>query len=129
MLNYDNTKAITSINYHFAWHTIWRTAVLTGDIRARLNLLLIDKCNDDGIEILCGRIGKSYVHMALSCPPKLSPSVIIQGLKGSSSKYLRDIFPQLKQGVFTESLWETGYLCASFGDVSDEDIERYLGNL
>jgi putative transposase len=78
--------------------------------------------------IVQGSIGKDHVHMLLSCPPSLSPSKIVQYLKGRSSRLLQDEYPELKKKYWGQHLWGRGYFCATVGSVTEETIKRYIEN-
>jgi len=64
----------------------------------------------------------------LSCPPSLAPSIILQYLKGRSSRLLQDQFPELKKKYLGQHLWARGYFCATVGIVDEETIRNYIAN-
>jgi REP element-mobilizing transposase RayT len=41
--------------------------------------------------VVRGAVGREHVHMLLSCPPSISPSKLMQYLKGRSSKMLQKV--------------------------------------
>lgn len=47
-------------------------------------------------------------------------------LKGYSSRYLREKFPQLKKVCGKEQLWTQSYYVGTAGSVSAEVIRRYI---
>ena len=122
-----NNPTIFDIKYHFAWHTKFKTPILTGSLRERARELLRQDCKVKGISILGGRMGDNYVYMQLSCPAHRSPSEIMRLLKGRSSRLLQEEFPHLKEMNFHGAVWDSGYFCASFGDVKKDIIEKYIG--
>ncbi len=80
------------------------------------------------ITILQGNVGKDHVHILVSCPPSLSPSKIMQYIKGRSSRMLQDEFPHLKKRYWGQHLWARGYFCATAGNVTEEMIRQYIEN-
>jgi putative transposase len=90
--------------------------------------LLIQGCSCRGMAIMTGHIDKDNVHLLLSCPPILSPSKIVQHLKGRSSRILQDEYPQLKKRYWGQHLWGRGYFCATTGVISQETIKEYIEN-
>lgn len=70
--------------------------MLGREVAFRLRELLRQGCDAHGIKILEGSIQPDHVHMMLSCPTNLSPSEIMQYLKGRSSKMLQEEYPNLK---------------------------------
>ena len=100
MAQYQQTShTVHDIKYHFVWITKYRYKVLEGAIAYRLRELLKQGCDARGIKIIKGSISKDHVHMLLSCPPSLSPSQIMQYLKGRSSHLIQDEFPVLKSVI------------------------------
>ncbi len=99
------------IKYHIVWITKYRYKVVTKEIGMRLKELLIQGCQCRGITIVGGHIGMDHVHLLLSCPPDLSVSKIVQYLKGRSSRFLQDEYPQLKKLLGAAFVGERIFLC------------------
>lgn len=74
------------LKYHFVWITKYRKSVLVGEVGIRLRELVREVCRTYEIEILQGSISRDHVHVLLSCPPNLSPSQIMQYIKGKTSR-------------------------------------------
>ena len=64
--------------------------------------------------------------MLLSCPTNLSPSQIMQYLKGRSSHLIQDEFPVLKKRYWGQHMWARGYFCGTVGNVDEETIRHYI---
>jgi len=62
----------------------------------------------------------------VACPPTLSPSKIMQLLKGRSSKILQEEFEALRKRYWGQHLWATGYFCSTVGAVTDEMLKEYV---
>ena len=119
---------VYDIKYHFVWITKYRYHILKGNVALRLRELIKQGCSVKGIRILEGAIGSDHVHMLLSCPTNLSPSQIMQYLKGRSSKLIQDEFPELKKRYWGQHMWARGYFCGTVGAVDKETIEEYIKN-
>ena len=127
MAQYQQTShTVHDIKYHFVWITKYRYKVLEGAIAYRLRELLKQGCDARGIKIIKGSISKDHVHMLLSCPPSLSPSQIMQYLKGRSSHLIQDEFPVLKKSYWGQHMWARGYFCGTVGSVDEETIKHYV---
>ncbi|MDR2167596.1 MAG: IS200/IS605 family transposase [Clostridiales bacterium] len=123
-----NSPVISDIKYHFAWHTKFRSPLLVGNIKKRLQEILRQDCKQEGIEILGGLVGKDYVYMRIKCPARLAPSKIAQLLKGRSSRLMQEEYPDIKNDLrLRGSLWNDGYLCYTFGEATEEDIREIIG--
>ena len=129
MADYNHgSHTIHDIKYHFVWLTKYRYKILGGNISQRLRELLIQGCTARGMTIIEGNIGKDHVHMLVSCPTTMSPSKIVQYLKGRSSRLIQDEFPELKKRYWGQHLWARGYFCATVGSVTKETIQKYISN-
>ena len=129
MAEYRRDKhTVYNITYHYVWVTKYRYHVLKGDIALRARDLIRQTCLSRGITILKGNVGTDHVHILVSCPPSLSPSKIMQYIKGRSSRMLQDEFPHLKKRYWGQHLWARGYFCATVGTVTEEMIRQYIEN-
>ena len=114
------------LKYHFVWITKYRRGVLGGEVGVRLRDLVREICRTYEIEILQGSISRDHVHVLLSCPPNLSPSKIMQLIKGKTSRKLLMEFRHLQKMFWGRHLWARGYFVASSGNVTDEAIMEYI---
>lgn len=114
------------LKYHFVWVTKYRKPILTGAVGVRLRDLVREICRTNEIEILQGAVSRDHVHVLLSCPPNLSPSKIMQYIKGKSSRKLLMEFKHLQKQFGGRHLWARGYFVASSGNVTDEAIMEYI---
>ena len=115
-----------SLKYHFVWVTKYRKPILRGEVGYRLRTLIRELCLQLEVEILEGAVRPEHVHLLVSCPPKLSPSKLIQLLKGRTSRKLMLEFRHLKKMYWGRHLWARGYFVASSGTVTDEIIAEYI---
>jgi len=114
------------LKYRFVWITKYRRAVLTGEVGKRLRDLIREICRTHDIEILQGAVSSDHVHVLLSCPPNLSPSKIMQYVKGKSSRKLMMEFKHIQKMYWGRHLWARGDFVASSGNVTDEAIMEYI---
>ncbi len=129
MAEYRNgSHTVYDIKYHLVWITKYRYKILRGAIAIRLRDLLKQGCEAKGLKILKGSVGVDHVHMLISCPTDLSPSQIVQYLKGRSSHLLQEEFPELKKRYWGQHLWGRGYFCGTVGEVDEEMIKKYIEN-
>ena len=114
------------IKYHFVWITKYRKAALRGQVARRLRELVIEVCKANEIEILQGHVSKEHVHLFVSAPPHMSPSKIMQYIKGKTSRKLMMEFQHIQKGFWGRHLWARGYFVASSGNVTDDVILEYI---
>ena len=117
---------IYDIQYHFVWVTKYRYPVLRGEVAKRARELILQSCLSRDIKIIKGHVSKDHVHILVSCPPRLSPSKVMQYLKGRSSRLLQEEFPHLKKRYWGRHFWARGYFCATVGQMTEEMIKEYL---
>ncbi len=117
---------VYDIQYHFVWVTKYRYHVLRGEVAKQARELILQSCLSRDIKIIKGHVSKDHIHILVSCPPRLSPSKVMQYLKGRSSRLLQDEFPHLKKRYWGRHLWARGYFCATVGTVSQEQIKEYI---
>ena len=114
------------LKYHFVWVTKYRKSVLGGEVGLRLRHLVREICLANDIEIVQGSISPDHVHVLLSCPPNISPSKVMQYIKGKTSRKLMMEFKHLQKQYWGRHLWARGYFVASSGNVTDEAIMEYI---
>jgi putative transposase len=114
------------IKYHFVWIVKYRKPVLCGAVASRCRELVIEVCKANEIEILRGHVSKDHVHLFVSAPPHLSPSKIMQSIKGKTSRKLMMEFRHIQKAFWGRHLWARGYFVATSGNVTDEVIMEYI---
>ena len=70
------------------WITKDRKKLLQADVGIRLRQVVRDICSEMELEIVKGHVSKDHVHLFVSCPPHVSPSHLMQRIKGKSSREL-----------------------------------------
>jgi putative transposase len=106
----------------------YRKPVLRGEIGLRLRELVREICKTLDIEIAQGHIRPDHVHLLLSVPPTLSPSRVMNAIKGKSSTRLMRDFRSLNRTFWGRHLWARGYFVATSGNITDEVITKYIAD-
>ena len=122
---YRRTKTTVSlINYHFVFCPRYRRKIfLIPNVEDRFKHMVKFICNEMEIEIVAIECDRDHTHMFLNCLPTLSPSDIMQKIKGVTSRVLRDEFPELKK---MPSLWTRSYFVSTADNVCSETIKKYV---
>ena len=127
MESYRKTAhSIYDIKYHIVWITKYRKAVITGKIAIRTRELVRQVCQSNDVEILAGHVSKDHIHLLVSVPPHLSPSKLVQYVKGNTSRKLQLEYKEINKQFWGRHLWARGYFVASSGNVTDEVIAEYI---
>ncbi|MDB0440106.1 IS200/IS605 family transposase [Clostridioides difficile] len=124
---YRRTQTTVSlINYHFVFCPRYRRKVFNIEgLEDRFKTLVKNKCKEMNIEIIAIECDKDHTHMFLNSLPTLSPSDIMQNIKGYTSKILREEFIELSK---MPSLWTRSYFVSTAGNVCSETIKKYVEN-
>ena len=99
---------------------------LQGPMRERIREIIIQTCEELGVHIVKGVLARDHIHMFLSIPPKLSLSVVMQRIKGRSSRRIQMEFPELRKRYWGRRFWARGYFSTTSGNVTDDVINQYL---
>jgi len=67
-----------------------------------------------------------HIHLLIEYPPKLSISVLVNAIKGTSSRLLRKERPDIALCYFQGVLWSPSYFAVSAGDAPLERIRQYI---
>jgi putative transposase len=121
-----SAHTVYSLHYHFVFITKYRKPVLRGEIGTAVRDLIREICRSNDIEIVRGHVRPDHVHLLVSAPPHLSPSRVMQAIKGKTSHHLLQDYRRLRVEFWGRHLWARGYFVASSGNVTDEVIARYI---
>ena len=119
-------NAVYNINYHFVWIPKTRAKILVAPFRSDVKRLLLEKCQEIGLDPLALQIMPDHNHFFLSAPPKWAPCRIIQELKTYSSRLLRRKYAIIRQMRSTPDFWASGYYVGTAGHVTAENVARYI---
>lgn len=118
------TRSTRHSRYHIYYHLVWipkyRRQVLTENVKQRLIPIFQQIAESHGFEICEIQIMPDHVHAFVSAPPKQSPSLIINWLKGISSRIYNHTY---KDGRIR---WTNAYYVGTAGTVSKQTILKYI---
>jgi putative transposase len=121
-----SAHAVYDVKYHVIWITKYRYKILRGRVAERARDLIRQIRQAREVVIVRGSVSPDQVHMLVSAPPHLSPSKLVQYIKGRSSRKLQEEFAELRKRYWGQHLWARGYFCATVGAVDEETIKRYI---
>lgn len=108
---------------HCVFSTKDRRPFITQQLRARLWPYLGGIARENGITALSIGGVEDHVHMLLSLPATMPIAKAMQLIKGGSSKWVHDTFPD--QRLFA---WQTKYGAFSVSVSQVDKIVAYIGN-
>ena len=83
-------------------------------------------CVTMGAQLLALSGEHDHMHLVIEYPPKLSVSVLVNALKGTSSRLLRRDRPDIAERYCQGVLWSPSYFVVSTGDAPLEKISEYV---
>ncbi len=120
----SNRHVVYGCTYHVVWCPKYRRPVLVGDIRTRLLQILHEVVRERSAELVELDVKPDHVHLLLGIDPQYGIHRLVKGLKGRSSRVLRDEFPTLRSRLPT--LWTHSYFVATVGGAPRASITQYI---
>jgi REP element-mobilizing transposase RayT len=109
--------------FHCVFSTKERRRSITPDLEERLWKYMGGIARENKMRAL--QIGgvEDHIHLLMSIPSTLSIAKVLQLIKGGSSKWIHDTFPQ-----HAEFEWQEGYGAFSIGISQVPDTKGYIAN-
>jgi len=117
---------VHSLHLHLVFVTKYRKKVFTVLMMKRLKYHFQRVCNDFGCRLIEANGEKDHVHLLLEPLPHTTPSILVNSLKGVSSRLLRKEFPELEKYYWKGGLWAPSYFIASCGGAPLEIVKEYI---
>jgi putative transposase len=115
--------SFSSSLHHCVFATKRREPLLTPEVRERLWLYLGGIARENDMKAVAIGGVSDHVHMLLSLPATTSVAKAMQLLKGDSSKWIHETFPELRSFA-----WHEGYAAFSIGVSGMEGTRAYIRN-
>lgn len=116
----------SSLQVHLVFITKYRRAVFDDDAIDWLHGHFEKICAGLDCALLAADGEADHVHALIEYPPKLSVSVLVNALKGSSSRMLRKARPDIAKQYWKGVLWTPAYFAGSTGGATLETVRRYV---
>jgi putative transposase len=115
------------LHAHLVFVTKFRHRVFTSPHLARLEEIMRQVCADFETELAEFNGEHNHVHLLVNFPPKVTPSRLVNSLKGVSSRRIRTEFPELAQHFYqTNKLWSGSYFAGSIGGAPLSTVHHYI---
>ncbi len=112
-----------NLNFHFIWSTKGRQPWITADIETRLWEYLAGIAHQKHMTPLCIGGYDDHIHALVRLPANLDVSKAVQLLKGPSSKWIHETFPQLRAFA-----WQDGYGAFTVSKSIIPEVFAYIKN-
>lgn len=115
--------SFVSVHVHCVWTTRNRETVLDSKLRERLWPYLGGIARENKIKARAVGGAADHVHILLSVPPTISVAKTVQLIKGNSSKWIHETFPEMRSFE-----WQEGYGAFSIGVSAIDSTIEYIRN-
>ena len=116
-------SAWTQNFYHTVFSTKGRRNLITPELEARLFPFLGGIVRDLGCTLLAVNGMPDHVHLLIRYRADLSHSTLLQQMKGRSSKWIHETFPQ-----HAHFSWQEGYGGFTVSKSNVESVKAYIKN-
>jgi putative transposase len=115
------------MHVHLVFVTKYRSGVFTKEILDDLREVLRSVCADFEAELVEFDGEDDHVHLLVNYPPKVSVSVLVNSLKGVSSRMIRQKqYPSITKKLWGGALWSPSYFAGSCGGTPIAVIRQYI---
>jgi putative transposase len=111
----------TSLHYHIVFSTKNREPSIDSEVRERIWAFLGGITRENSAKALCVGGTADHIHLLIIAPAALALSKIVQLLKGGSSKWIHDTFPQMQ-----DFRWQDGYGAFTVSKSQITEVVRYI---
>mgnify|MGYP001613720879 FL=1 len=112
-----------NILIHTVFSTKNRESGLSSSLRERLYPYMCGIARENGLKVLCIGGTDNHIHILLSLDSTTSIAKAMQFIKGGSSKWVHETFPELR--LFS---WQEGYGAFSIGISNVDETKKYIEN-
>ena len=120
--------SVYTLQLHYVACIKYRHKVLIGDIPDRLKEINLEVAATFGIEIIEQETAGDHIHILFSGKPQIALSRFVNSLKAVSARRIFREFPVVKKKLWKRHLWSPSYFLASTGQVTIEELKRYVEN-
>ena len=116
-----------NLHAHLVFVTKYRRGVLSNAMLDSLKSIFADVCIDLGSELVEFNGEDDHVHLHVIHPPNIALSILVNSLKGVSSRLLRKKYgEELQRHLWANALWSPSYFAASCSGAPLEKLKAYI---
>lgn len=117
-----------AMHVHLVFVAKYRKKVFDAKILESMQLIFNNVCVKFEAELKEFNGECDHVHLVVNYPPKHSVSVLVNSLKGVSSRLLRQEYDKLRGKYWKGVLWSSSYFAGSCGGASLDVLKSYIEN-
>jgi len=118
---------VFKMHVHLVFVTKYRGEVFAKEVIDDLRGIFAKVCTDFEAELVAFDGEHDYVHLLVNYPPKVAVSMLVNSLKGVSSRMIRkNNYPSIMKKLWGGALWSPSYFAGSCGGAPIEVIRQYI---
>lgn len=118
---------VFKMHVHLVFVTKYRRGVFTKEVLDDLGIIFAGVCTDLEAELMEFDGEHDHVHLLVDYPPKLAVSVLVNSLKGVSSRMIRKRgYTSIRAKLWGGALWSPSYFASSCGGAFIAIIREYI---
>ena len=107
---------VSTLHAHIIFVAKYRGKVFTNEILNKMEELMVTICKNHQVEIVEFNGEEDHIHLLINYPPKQALALLVNALKGTTSRELKRYFPELNQVAWRKNaLWSPSYFVSSVG--------------
>ena len=115
------------MHVHLVFVTKYRREVFTQEILNELRSPFSGVCHAFDAELVEFDGEDDHVHLLVNYPPKVAVSVLVNSLKGVSSRMIRQKkYPSIRKKLWGGALWSPSYFAGSCAGAPISVIRQYI---
>ena len=119
---------VFAMHVHLVFITKYRKSVFDLKILESMKEVFVNVCKSFEAELIEFNGEGDHVHLVINYPPKHSVSLLVNSLKGVSSRLLRQEYEKLRGKYWKGVLWSPSYFAGSCGGASLDVLKSYIEN-
>lgn len=119
-------SVVYALHVHLVFVTKYRRQVLDAAATESLRTIFAKVCGSLGAALRACDGEDDHVHLLVEYPPKVAIPVLVNSLKGVSSRLPRQARPDIVRRYWKGVLWSPSYFAASCGGAPLDVIRRYV---
>jgi putative transposase len=118
---------VYDLNAHLVFIPKYRRKVITARVFEVLRESWREVCVHLESTLVESNFEPDHVHLLVKYPPKVALSVLVNSLKGVSSRRIRQAgFQEVRDMLWGEHFWSPSYCAVSCGGAPLEVVKRYI---
>lgn len=118
---------VFAMHVHLVFVLKYRRKAITPRVLGALRDSFEKVCSDFDADLKECDGEEDHVHLLVEYPPKVAVSVLVNSLKGASSRTIRkQRFPEVRKVLWGEHFWSPSYFASSCGGAPLEILKKYI---